>query len=338
VKIANGMQADLRIVPEGQLRRGPDVFHRLQGPQRQDPLARAEKKMTLNEWGLYKLDEYESAEKEIAKPPEVDPVASQTEADIYKTLGLAYVEPELREDRGEVDAAKENRLPKLLTLKDIRGDLHLHTTESDGTASIEEMALAAKALGYEFLAITDHSKALGMTNGLSEERLLKHIENVHRISDKLKGITLLAGSEVDILVDGQMDYADDILKELDIVIASPHVSLKQDTKKATDRLLRAINNRYCERDRATPRVDDQRPRRAAAGPRTHLQSRRRDRHGDGDQRQLPAAGPERRATRSNARAAGVMISINTDAHSTGELHLMPFGLDVARRAWLTSRT
>src|SRR5439155_15335978 len=179
-----------------------------------------------------------------AKPPALAGGISRTEADIYRALGLDFIEPELREDRGEVDAAASKRLPVLITRQDIRGDLHNHTNQSDGTATIEEMAAAAKALGYEYLAITDHSKALAMTNGLSVERLLKHVENIHRINGKLKGITLLAGSEVDILADGRLDYEDDVLKELDIVVASPHVSLKQDARKATDRLLRAIENKY----------------------------------------------------------------------------------------------
>jgi DNA polymerase (family 10) len=336
VKIANGMQADLRIVPEANF--GAALMY-FTGSKEHNVKIRSlalKKKMTLNEWGLYKLDEYEKAEKEIAKPPRLDAVASATESDIYKTLGLGYVEPELREDRGEVDAARENRLPQLLTLKDIRGDLHTHTTESDGTASIEEMALAAKALGYEFLAITDHSKALAMTNGLSEERLLKHIENVHRISDKLKGITLLAGSEVDILVDGRMDYDDAILKELDIVIASPHISLKQDMRKATDRLLRAINNRYVNViGHPTGRLINGRD-----GLPLDLEAIFRAAAETGTAMEINASYPRldlSDVNAKNARAAGVMISINTDAHSTGELHLMPFGIDVARRAWLTPK-
>ncbi|MGB7159107.1 MAG: DNA polymerase/3'-5' exonuclease PolX [Tepidisphaeraceae bacterium] len=336
VKIANGMQADLRIVPEDNF--GAALLY-FTGSKDHNVKIRSlalKKKMTLNEWGLYNLCDYDSAKKQIAKPPPVAALASKSESDIYQTLGLAYVEPELREDRGEVDAAKENRLPKLLTLKDIRGDLHMHTTESDGAATIEEMAMAAQALGYEYLAITDHSKALAMTNGLSEERLLKHIENVHRISAKLKGITLLAGSEVDILVDGRMDYDDDILKELDIVIASPHVSLKQDTKKATDRLLRAINNRYVNvighptgrliNGREGLPLDLEKIFKAAAETGTALE--------------INASYPRLDLNDVNARNAhdaGVMISINTDAHSTGEFQLMPYGIDVARRAWLTPK-
>jgi DNA polymerase (family 10) len=292
------------------------------------------KKMTLNEWGLYNLDEYESAAKEIAKPPTVSAVASKTESDIYKKLGLAYVEPELREDRGEIDAAREGKLPVLIVRADIRGDVHTHTTESDGTATIEEMAAAAKALGYEYLAVTDHSKALAMTNGLSVERLLKHIENIHRISDKLKGITLLAGSEVDILADGRMDYEDEVLKELDIVIASPHMSLKQDTKKATDRMLRAINNRYVNVvGHPTGRLINGR-----AGLPLEFESIFKAAAETGTAMEINASYPRLDLDELNARAAraaGVFLSINTDAHSTGELELMPYGINVARRAWLT---
>jgi DNA polymerase (family 10) len=198
------------------------------------------------------------------------------------------------------------------------------------------MAAAAKALGYEYLAITDHSKALAMTNGLSVERLLKHIENVHRISSKLKGITLLAGSEVDILADGRLDYDDDVLKELDIVVASPHMSLKQDAGKATDRLVRAIENKYVNiighptgrlinRREGLP-LDMDRVIKAAAGAGTALE--------------INASYPRLDLDDLNARAAaqaGVMLSIDTDAHSIAEFDLIPYGINVGRRAWLEAK-
>lgn len=184
----------------------------------------AQKKgMTLNEWGLYKLDNYEKSPKKTSEAPPIKPLASRTEEEIYEKLGLPFIDPEMREDRGEVDAALGGKLPKIITRADLRGDLHAHTTASDGKASIEEMAEAAKVLGYEFLAITDHSRSQVIANGLDVKRLLKHVEQIHKISDKLKGITLLAGSEVDIMADGRLDYEDDVLKELDIVIASPHL-------------------------------------------------------------------------------------------------------------------
>jgi DNA polymerase (family 10) len=196
--------------------------------------------------------------------------------------------------------------------------------------------MAARALGYDFLAITDHSKALAMTNGLSPERLLAHVENVHRISDRLKGITLLAGSEVDILADGRMDYDDDVLKELDIVIASPHMSLKQDSQKATERMLRAINNRYVNViGHPTGRLINGRE-----GLPLDLEPIFKAAAETGTAMEINASYPRldlSDVNAKNAKEAGVMISINTDAHSTGEFYLMPFGIDVARRAWLTPK-
>ncbi|HYO10896.1 MAG TPA: DNA polymerase/3'-5' exonuclease PolX [Tepidisphaeraceae bacterium] len=336
VKIANGMQVDLRLVPEENF--GAALLY-FTGSKDHNVKIRGlalKKKMTLSEWGLYDLEAYEKAKKEVAKPPPLMPLASRTEEDVYAKLGLAFVPPEMREDRGEVEAAAGSRLPTLITRADIRGDLHAHTNESDGAATIEQMAWAAKELGYEYLAITDHSKALAMTNGLSVERLLKHIETVHRISDKLKGITLLAGSEVDILADGRMDYDDDVLKELDIVVASPHLSLKQDARKATDRLIRAIENRYVtiighptgrliNRREGLP-LEMDKVIKAAADTGTCLE--------------INASYPRLDLDEFNARAAmeaGVMISIDTDAHSTQEFDLIPYGISVARRAWLTPK-
>ena len=241
---AGGMQVDLRVLTEDHF--GAVLLY-FTGSKDHNVAIRtlAQKKgLTLNEWGLYKLAEYEKAAKKTAEAPPIKPLASRTEKEIYAKLGMEYVEPEMREDRGEVDAAIAGKLPKLITRADLRGDLHTHTTASDGVNSIEEMAAAAKALGFEYLAITDHSKSQVIATGLDEKRLLKHIEAIHKAGSKISGITLLAGAEVDILSDGQLDYADDLLKELDIVVASPHFALKQDQKKATDRLIRAIENRY----------------------------------------------------------------------------------------------
>jgi DNA polymerase (family 10) len=332
VKVANGMQVDLRIVPE--INFGAAMMY-FTGSKEHNVKVRGlalKQRMTLNEWGLYKLDEYEKAKKETAKPPPIKAVASESEEAIYKKLGMQYVEPELREDRGEVEAARENRLPTLITRADIRGDLHCHTTASDGTATIEEMLAGAKARGYVMMAITDHSKALAMTNGLSVERLMAHVEAIHKINSKLKGFTLLAGSEVDILADGRMDYDDDVLKTLDIVIASPHVSLKQDARKATDRLLRAIDNRYVNvighptgrqinaRDGLPLEMDKIIERACASG--TALE--------------INAGWPRLDINDVHARHAiqcGAMLSINTDAHSVEEFDQMDLGVGVARRAW-----
>ncbi len=169
--------------------------------------------LTLNEWGLYKLAEHEKAEKKTGEPPKLKTVASKTEADIYKKLGMVYVEPELREDRGEIDASIADTLPKLIELSDIKGDLHSHTTASDGQGSIEQMAEAAIAKGYLFLGVTDHSKGQVIANGLTAERLLKHVKEIRKVNERLKGkIRLFAGCEVDILPDGRMDFEDDVLR------------------------------------------------------------------------------------------------------------------------------
>jgi DNA polymerase (family 10) len=334
VKIGNGMQVDLRLVPEENF--GAALLY-FTGSKEHNVKVRglAQKKgLTLNEWGLYRLADYEKAKKETAKAPPVKPVASEKEEDVYAALGLTYIEPELREDRGEVDAATENRLPRLITQDDYRGDLHTHTTASDGTATIEEMALAAKALGYAYLAITDHSKSQAIANGLSVERLLAHVEAIRKVNDKVKGITLLAGSEVDIMADGHLDYEPEVLAELDIVVASPHFSLKQDEQKATDRLKRAIDTKYVN---------------IIGHPTGRLINRRDGLPLDfaqlfplaatnGTALEINAGYPRLDLNDVNARnalAAGCMLSINTDSHSTPELETIWQGLWVARRAWAT---
>jgi DNA polymerase (family 10) len=334
VKISNGMQVDLRIVPTENF--GAALLY-FTGSKEHNVKIRGlaiKKKMTLNEWGLYKLDEYEKAKKETAKAPPITPVASASEEDVYTKLDLEFIAPEMREDHGEIELAAEKKLPDLITLAHIKGDLHTHTNESDGTNTIEEMALAAEAHGYLYLAITDHSKALAMTNGLSVERVLAHAAAIRKLNEKLKGITLLAGTECDILADGRMDYEDEVLKELDIVIASPHISLKQDTKKSTDRLLRAIENPYVNvighptgrlinRREGLP-LDMPKILNAAAQTGTALE--------------INASYPRLDLNDQNAaaaREAGCVLSIDTDAHSIPELDLLPHGISVARRAWLT---
>jgi DNA polymerase (family 10) len=233
-----------------------------------------------------------------------------------------------------VEAAANGKLPKLLTIADIRGDLHTHTTASDGQATIEQMAEAAIALGYEFLAITDHSKSQVIANGLTEDRLLKHVQAIHKAGDRIKGIKLLAGCEVDILPDGRLDFEDAILAELDIVVASPHISLKQDEAKATDRMLRAIENRYVTIiGHPTGRLINRReglpldfPKIFAAAAKT------------GTALEINAGYPRLDLNDIHARGAieaGCLLAIDTDAHSTDELSTLQYGIDVARRAWAT---
>lgn len=330
---AGGLQVDLRIVPADNF--GAALLY-FTGSKDHNVKLRGRAQgmgLTLNEWGLYRLDEYDKAAKKTGEAPSVKPVASKTEADVYAKLGLAYIEPELREARGEVEAAVEKKLPKLVSRADIRGDLHTHTTASDGNASIEQMAEAAAALGYEYLAITDHSKSQVIANGLTVERLLKHVKEIHKVGERLKGIKLLAGCEVDILADGRLDFEDKVLAELDIVVASPHVALKQDAAKATDRLLRAIENRYVQvighptgrlinRREGLP-LDIGKIVSAAAANGTALE--------------INAGYPRLDLSDIHARAAiaaGCTLSIDTDSHSIEELPSITFGIDVARRAWV----
>lgn len=335
VIVANGLQVDLRIVPEENFGAAIQYFT---GSKEHNVKLRGlaqDKGLTLNEWGLYRLDQYEKAKKETGKPPAAPAVASKQEADIYAALGLEYIEPELREDRGEIEQAQAGTLPKLITLGDIRGDLHTHTTASDGVETILQMAEAAKKLGYQYYGITDHSRSQVIANGLSVERLLAHVRAIREIGSKIKGIKLLAGCEVDILVDGRLDYEDAVLAELDYVVASPHVSLKQDAQKATDRLLRAIDNKYVTiLGHPTGRVINRR-----AGLPIDV-AKVVDRAAKaGVALEINAGWPRWDLSDINARAAlkaGAKLSVNTDAHSSPELQQMDAGLRVARRAGATA--
>lgn len=328
-----GLQVDLRVVPDENF--GAALLY-FTGSKDHNVKIRGlaqDKGMTLNEWGLYKLDQYEKAAKKTGEAPTMKPVASKTEAEIYKKLGMEYIEPEMREDRGEVDLSLNDNLPPLIAIGDYRGDLHCHTTASDGTASIEQMAEAAIARGYEFLAITDHSKSQVIANGLSAERLLAHVKEIRKVSDRMKKITLLAGCEVDILVDGRMDYEDAVLKELDFVVGSPHVSLKQDAEKATDRILRAIDNPYVNViGHPTGRLIN-----ARAGLPLEFGKVYKAAAASGTALEINAAYPRLDLNDVHARGAieaGVMLSINTDSHSIDGFGEITMGLSVARRAWV----
>jgi len=248
-------------------------------------------------------------------------------------LNLDYIEPELRENRGELAAAGSGQLPRLIELADIRGDLHCHTTASDGKNSIEEMALAARERGYEYLAITDHSASHGFGNEVSPEQLRRQIELVREANARLAGIKLLAGSEVNVMLDGSLDYEDELLAELDWVIASVHTSFGMSEQAMTERMIAAIEH---------PLVD------AIGHPTGRLIGRREPYAIDLDAVFAAAAAagtmleinanPDRRDLSDiNARAAaraGVRILIDSDAHRTSTLANMRWGVATARRGWL----
>jgi DNA polymerase (family 10) len=257
----------------------------------------------------------------------------ETETEVYALLGMQYIEPELRENRGELEAAANGTLPALIELGDLRGDLHCHTTASDGTASIEQMAVAARDAGYEYLAITDHSASFGFGDDLSPDRLREHVARIRATS--VDGIELLTGSEVNVLPDGSLDYDDEVLGELDWVVASVHSSFRMDSRRMTDRIVRAIEHplvdcighlsgRKIER-RSPYSFDVERVIEAAAQTGTLLEIN---------------ASPDRRDLNEvNARAAaaaGIPIIINCDAHRIGGFEVARYGIATARRAWLTA--
>ena len=260
----------------------------------------------------------------------------ETEQEVYKRLGLAYIEPELREGTGEIEAAAAGKLPKLVEVGDIRGDLHCHTTLSDGRNTLEEMAEAARARGYSYLAVTDHSASHGFGNHVTPEQLWRRIEEVRALNDELKGkrFRLLAGSEVNIGTDGSLDYDDELLSELDWVMASVHTSFRISAKKMTDRVIAAIENPLVDcighltgrliLRREPYEVDIERVAEAAAASGTMLEI-----NGNPNRRDLS----ERNARL--AAEAGVMICVNTDAHGTDTLRNIEYGVATARRGWLT---
>ena len=320
ILLGEGFQADLRLVPRDSLGAAQQYFT---GSKAHNIALRdraIQRGFKLNEYGLFRVDD------DVR-------VAGQTEESIYEALGLALVPPELRENRGEFAAAEQRTLPRLVTVQDLRGDLHMHTTATDGRADAEAMAVAARAAGLDYIAITDHSQALAMANGLDEPRALAHALAVRQLNERLEGITVLAGIECDIRADGSMDLADDCLAELDIVIASVHSALNQDPERMTDRLLRAI---------ACPWVD------VLAHPTGRLIMKREPSRFDID-RVFSAAAAAGVAIEINsqvdrldlddvhariARDRGVKIIIDSDAHSPAALANVRWGVSVARRAWI----
>jgi DNA polymerase (family 10) len=276
-------------------------------------------KMKLNEYGLFKGDKM---------------IAGPVEEEIYKKLGLDYIDPLLREDRGEVEAAKKHNLPKLIQLKDIKGDFHMHTKASDGNCSISELAEAARDLGYKFICITDHSKSSAIANGLSAKQLAQQIKEIHKLNDKLKGITIFAGSEVDILANGLLDFDNKLLADLDFVIASIHSGMSSPREKVTSRTLKAMDNPYVNcvahptgrliGEREAMDIDIAAVIKYAAQTHTALEIN---------------ANPYRLDLKDvhckMAIEEGVKLAIGTDAHSVGSLGLMNFGVATAGRGWAT---
>jgi DNA polymerase (family X) len=317
----SGMQVDVRLLP-------PESF----GAAMQYFTGSKSHNVALRQRALkmgYTLSEYSLADLKTNQP-----VAGQTEEEIYRKLGLDYIPPELRENCGEIEAAEKHALPQLIAEADIQGDLHMHTVETDGRCTLEEMVEAARSRGYKYVAITEHSKNLAFANGLDDKRALEHIKRIHDADKQFQGIRIFAGIEVDILADGSLDLSDDVLAQMDIVIASVHSYFKQEPEQMTERLLRAIAN----------------PHVSLIGHPTGRILLRRDALGFDMDAILKAAAAHRVAMELNAypdrldlndhhlrmaRERGVKIVIDTDAHHTSHLEKIKYGILQARRAWLT---
>lgn len=255
------------------------------------------------------------------------------EAAIYTALGLSLVPPEVREDRGEIELAAKKKFPKLITLDDIRGDLHMHTKASDGANTIAEMAAAARDRGYEYIAITDHSQSLKITNGLTEPRLRKHIKEIDKLNARISGLRILKSAEVDILEDGRLDYSDSMLKQLDFTICSIHSRFALNKQKQTERILRAMDNRYFNiLGHATGRLLLKRE-----GYELDIARILEHAKANGCLFEINSS-PDRLDLSDEhaklARDLGIKIAINTDAHAIRELDFLPAGINQARRAWL----
>jgi len=261
-------------------------------------------------------------------------VCGRTEEEIFKILGMPYIEPELREDNGEIELAKKFQLPHLIELKAIRGDLHAHSKWSDGGNTIAEMAQAAQSKGYSYIAITDHSQSLKIAGGLSIADLKKKKREIDKINSKLKGFRVLYGTEVDIDAEGRLDYKDETLKEFDIVVAAIHTGFKQSKSQLTKRLIRACLNKYAHiiahptgrlwGTRDAYDMDRDEVLKAARDTHTHLEI-------NAFPQRLDLNGPNCR----RAKEIGARLAIGTDAHTTEQLAAMKLGVSVARRGWLT---
>jgi len=318
VVLRSGLQVDVRVIPEQSY--GAAVLY-FTGSKAHNIALRAiavHRGWKLNEYGLF------SGKRRIA---------GLTEEEIYKKLGLAYIPPEMREDRGEIALAQANELPTLVTRADIRGDLHVHSDWTDGTAPIEAMAKAAQARGYEYIALTDHSRRVAMAHGLDPVRLSKQSRAIDHINKKLHGLTILKGIEVDILKDGSLDLPDSALAKLEVIVASIHSFFDLPREAQTDRMIRAINNPHVSiighptgrliGEREPYDIDMERVIAAARDTGCHLEINAQPERLDLNDFHVHAA-----------KQAGVKLAISTDAHSTDSFEYIHFGLDQARRGWL----
>ncbi|MGA7325541.1 MAG: DNA polymerase/3'-5' exonuclease PolX, partial [Rhodomicrobium sp.] len=315
------IQVDLRVVPRESY---GAALHYFTGSKAHNIAVRRlgqAKGLKINEYGVFREDKR---------------IGGESEEEVFAAAWLPFIEPELREDRGEIEAALERRLPKLLTLKDIKGDLHVHTKASDGKNTMREMAEAAKALGYEYVAISDHTQHATVARGLDEQRLIKQLDEIDCLNDELDGILVLKSSEVDILADGSLDLPDSILKRLDFTVCAVHYKFDLDAKAQTERVQRAMEDRYCNivahptgrllGERAGYPIDLGRVMEGAKERGCFLELNAHPARLDLDDIHC-----------KQAKDIGLKVAISTDAHSTAGLNAMRFGIGQARRGWLEAK-
>jgi DNA polymerase (family 10) len=320
VVLKSGLQVDVRVVPQESSGAAMVYFTGSKAHNIAIRKIGVKKKLKVNEYGVFKGNKS---------------MAGKTEEDVYTALGLAYIEPELREDRGEVAAAQKGTLPKLITIEDIRGDLHVHTTATDGRNSLEEIAEAARARGYEYIAITDHTANDEEAGGLDAKAMRKRLEAIDKFASKMKGLTILKSAEVDILEDGKLDLPDEVLKELDVSVCAVHEKFLLPRDRQTKRLLTAMDNPYfnilahptCRmiNERPPCEIDLEKILKAASQRGCIVEC-------DSQPKRLDLADIYLKM----AKEMGVKIVISTDGHSVKDLDNMRLGVAQARRGWLTA--
>jgi DNA polymerase (family 10) len=318
VLLHSGLQVDLRVV--AQVSYGAALYY-FTGSKAHNIAVRTiavKKKLKINEYGVFRGKRR---------------VAGKTENEVFKAVGLRYIEPELRENRGEIEAARGNLLPDLVSVSDIRGDLHVHTNATDGRNTLRQMAEAAKRLGYEYIAITDHSKRVVVAHGMDETRLREQLTEIDRLNEEIEGIRILKGVEVDILESGKLDLGDSVLKQLDLTVCAIHTGLGLSRDKQTERIIRAMDNPCFTilahplgrliNERDACEIDMERVMRAARERGCFLEINAQPARLDLDD-----------VHSRMAKDMGLKLAISTDAHTTGSLGYMRFGVDQGRRGWL----
>lgn len=318
IVLKSGIQVDLRVLPQKCY--GAAMLY-FTGSKAHNIVIRKlakQRDWKVNEYGLFSDDDF---------------LAGETEKGIYNKLGLPYIEPELRENRGEFEAAEEGNLPELIKLSDIKGDLHSHTILTDGKNTLEEMAEAAQKLGYKYIANTDHSKRVTVAGGLDEKEVIENIKRTDKLNEQFKNFTILKGIEVDILEDGSLDLPDYILKELDIVIGAIHYKFNLSREEQTERILRAMDNPYFNilahptgrliNEREPYDIDLVKIMKKAKENNCILEINAQPSRLDLDD-----------LNSRKAKEMGVKLAISTDAHSTTQLDFMRYGIGQARRGWI----